>query len=75
MTEQKNRNTRKHQCATIAAGTFTIVTLLPISANAQPTDTLTEREVIRAVLQENQMLKAAAAKWEMMKARVPQARA
>ena len=75
MTEQKNRDTRKHHCATIAGGMFTVVALLAVSANAQPTGTLTEREVIRAVLQENQTLKAALAKWEMMKARVPQARA
>ena len=75
MTEQKNRDTRKHHCATIAFGIFTLVTLLAVRTNAQPTGTLTEREVIRAVLQENQTLKAAAAKWEMMKARVPQARA
>ena len=75
MTEQKNRDTRKHHCATIAAGMFKVVALLALSANAQATGTLTEREVIRAVLQENQTLKAAAAKWEMMKARVPQARA
>ena len=75
MTEEKNRDTRTHHCATIAAGMFTVVVLLPISANTQPTGTLTEREVVRAVLQENQTLKAAAAKWEMMKARVPQARA
>lgn len=73
MTEQKNSDTRKHHCATIAGGMF--VALLALSANAQPIGTLTEREVIRAVLQENQTLKAAAAKWEMMKARVPQARA
>ena len=75
MTEQKNRDTRKHHCATIAAGMFAVVALLAVSASAQPTGTLTEREVIRAVLQENQTLKAALAKWEMMKARVPQARA
>ena len=54
---------------------FTVIALLAVSANAQPTRSLTEREVIRAVLQENQTLKAALAKWEMMKARVPQARA
>ena len=59
MTEQKNRDTRKHHCATIAGGMFTAVALLAVSANAQPTGTLTEREVIRAVLQENQTLKAA----------------
>lgn len=75
MTEQKNRDTRKHHCATIAGCIFKVAALLALSANAQPTVILTERTVIRAVLQENQTLKAAAAKWEMMKARVPQARA
>ena len=75
MIEQKNHGTRKHHCATIAGGMFTVVVLLALSANAQPTGTLTEREVIRAMLQENQTLKAARAKWDMMKARVPQARA
>jgi outer membrane protein TolC len=75
MIEQKNRDTRKHHCVTIAAGLFEVVVLLALSANAQPTGTLTEREVTRAVLQENQTLKASLAKWEMMKARVPQARA
>ena len=75
MSEQKNRDTRKHHCATIAASTFTALAMLLVSANAQRTGTLTERQVIRAVLQENQTLKAALAKWEMMKARVPQAKA
>ncbi|HEY5766331.1 MAG TPA: TolC family protein [Candidatus Udaeobacter sp.] len=75
MTEQKNCNIRKHHYAIIAGGMFKVVALLALSANAQPVGTLTERELIRAVLQENQTLKAAAAKWEMMKARVPQARA
>jgi outer membrane protein, heavy metal efflux system len=36
---------------------------------------LSQRELISVVLRDNQMLKAALAKWEMMKARVPQARA
>ena len=75
MTEQKNRGTRKHYWATIVAGTFTVVALQAVSADAQPADALTEREVISAVLQGNQTLKAALAKWEMMKARVPQVRA
>jgi outer membrane protein TolC len=75
MTEQKDYDTPKQQCATIPTSMFTVVALLAVSANAQPNNSLTEREVIRAVLQENQMLKAAAAKWEMMRARVPQARA
>jgi outer membrane protein, heavy metal efflux system len=34
-----------------------------------------QRELIATVLRDNQTLKAAVAKWEMMKARVPQARA
>ena len=34
-----------------------------------------QRELISVVLRDNQKLKAAVAKWEMMKARVPQARA
>jgi outer membrane protein, heavy metal efflux system len=36
---------------------------------------LPQREVISVVLRDNQTLKAGLAKWEMMKARVPQARA
>jgi outer membrane protein TolC len=75
MAQQKNRHSRKHPSATIAGGMFKLVVLFSLSANAQPTGTLTEREVIRAVLQENQTLKAVLAKWEAMKARVPQARA
>ena len=75
MAQQKNRHTRKHPSATIAGGMFKLVVLFSLSANAQPAGTLTEREVIRAVLQENQTLKAVLAKWEAMKARVPQARA
>ena len=54
---------------------FTVVALSAVSANAQPTGTFTEAQVIRAVLRDNQTLKAAVAKWEAMKARVPQARA
>ena len=75
MAQQKNRHSRKHPSATIAGGMFKLVVLFSLSANAQPAGTLTEREVIRAVLQENQTLKAVLAKWEAMKARVPQARA
>ena len=75
MSEHKNRDTSKHHCATIDIVIFTLLAALAVSANAQSTGSLTERELIRAVLQENQTLKAALAKWEMMKARVPQARA
>jgi outer membrane protein TolC len=73
MSQRKNAGIAKWHCATIAAAIFTLVTLFTFSARAQ--GTLTEREVIRAVLRDNQTLKATAAKWEMMKARVPQARA
>jgi cobalt-zinc-cadmium efflux system outer membrane protein len=75
MNEQKNREIRKDQCATTAAGMFAVVVLWAVSAHAQPTGSLTERAVIRAVLRDNQTLKAALAKWEATKARVPQARA
>jgi outer membrane protein, heavy metal efflux system len=75
MSEHKNRDTSKHRCATIDIVIFTLLAALAVSANAQSTRSLTERELTRAVLQENQTLKAALAKWEMMKARVPQARA
>ena len=73
MSERKNAGMAKRYCATIAISFFTVVALFTVSARAQ--GTLTEREVIRAVLRDNQTLKATAAKWEMMKARVPQARA
>jgi outer membrane protein TolC len=59
----------------IAAAIFTIVAAFTLSVRAQGTGTLTERDVVRAVLRENQTLKATAAKWEAMKARVPQAKA
>jgi outer membrane protein TolC len=75
MSEQRNRDIRKHHCATIACGMFTVVALSAVSANAQLTGTFTETQVIRAVLRDNQTLRASLAKWEAMKARVPQARA
>ena len=75
MSERKNADVAKSHCTTIAAATFMLVALLTSSARAQRTGALTEGEVIRALLRDNQTLKAAVAKWEMMKARVPQARA
>ena len=39
------------------------------------TERVSQQEVIAVVLHENPSIKAARAKWEMMKARVPQARA
>ena len=59
----------------IATAILTAAAAFTFSAKAQGTGTLTEREVVGAVLRENQTLKAALAKWEAMKARVPQARA
>ena len=38
-------------------------------------DTLSQHEMLSVVLRENPRLKAARAKWEMMKKRVPQAKA
>jgi len=61
--------------ATIAAAIFMVISLFTASARGQGTGALTVREVLRAVLLENQTLKAVLAKWEVMKARVPQARA
>ncbi len=58
----------------IATGVLAVAASV-LSVSAQGADTLAEREVVRVVLRENQTLKAALAKWEMMKARVPQARA
>jgi outer membrane protein TolC len=75
MSELKNPDLARRLCTTMAAPVFTVVVLCTVSATARETGTLTERDVLRAVLRDNQTLKAAAAKWEMMKARVPQARA
>ena len=74
MTERKTETANWHG-ATIAAAMFTVVALWTASAKAQGTGAFTEHEVVRAVLRDNQTLKAALAKWEAMKARVPQARA
>src|SRR6516162_5288852 len=75
MSERKNADMAAWHCAPIATAIFTFVALSTISAKAQGTGTLTQPEVLRAVFRENQTLKAALAKWEEMKARVPQARA
>jgi outer membrane protein TolC len=75
MSDLKNADLARRLCTTMAAPAFTAVVLCAVSATAQGTGSLTEREVLRAVLRDNQTLRAAAAKWEMMKARVPQARA
>lgn len=75
MSEQKSADTARWCYATIAAAIPAAIALFTVAASAQETRGLTERDVIRSVLRDNQTLKAAAAKWEMMKARVPQARA
>jgi cobalt-zinc-cadmium efflux system outer membrane protein len=75
MSKWKDVEIAKWDCAKVAAAILTVVAAFTVSVTAQGTGTLTEREVIRAVLRENQTLKAALAKWEMMKARVPQAKA
>ena len=75
MSEQKSADTAKWCYATIAAAISAAIALFTVSASAQESRGLTERDVIRAVLRDNQTLKAALARWEIMKARVPQARA
>jgi cobalt-zinc-cadmium efflux system outer membrane protein len=75
MSEFENTDIAKWHCAKIAAAILAVASASTVSARAQGAETLTEREVVRGVLRENQTLKAALAKWEMMKARVPQARA
>ena len=54
---------------------LTLAGLLALSVNSVGAETLTQEEAIAAVLRANPALKAARARWEMMKARVPQARA
>ena len=75
MSEQKSADTARWCYATIAAAISAAIALFTVSASAQESRGLTERDVIRAVLRDNQTLKAALARWEIMKARVPQARA
>ncbi len=75
MSKRKDADIAKWHYAKIAAAILAVASASTVSATAQGAETLTEREVVRAVLRENQTLKAALAKWEMMKARVPQARA
>jgi outer membrane protein, heavy metal efflux system len=75
MSELTNADLAKWHCTRIAAAVFMLSALFSVSARAHGSGALTEGEVIRAVLRDNRTLKAAVAKWEMMKARVPQARA
>jgi cobalt-zinc-cadmium efflux system outer membrane protein len=75
MSKQKSAYRKKWRGVTSVVAIFAVVALLASSARAQRTGSLTEGEVIRAVLRDNQTLKAALAKWEATKARVPQARA
>ena len=61
--------------ARIAVGIIAATAAFTLSAKERPTDNLTEPEVMSAVLRDNESVKATRAKWEMMKARVPQAKA
>ncbi|MCX6967589.1 MAG: TolC family protein [Verrucomicrobia bacterium] len=49
--------------------------LLPLGPALAGAETLSKNELLRTALCENQRLKAARARWEMMKQRVPQAKA
>ena len=75
MSELENTDPGKCQSVPVAAAVSIVIAMFTVSASAQGTRSLAERDLIRAVLRDNQILKAAVAKWEMMKARVPQARA
>lgn len=60
---------------TLGAAILATAATFSLTAGGQETDTLTQGEVVSAVLRDNASIKAMRAKWEMMKARVPQARA
>jgi cobalt-zinc-cadmium efflux system outer membrane protein len=55
----------------ILVGIVSTMLALPFCATAD--DILSQREMVRRALRDNASIKAARAKWEMMKARVPQA--
>jgi outer membrane protein TolC len=55
-----------------SCSTFVVLVALGVAAGGE---TLSERQVISTVLRDNPVLKSSRAKWEMMKARVPQAKA
>ena len=72
------RKGHRRRGRTLVKNVATLLTLtgaVTLSIAAEGTGTLKEREVVSTVLRENQTLKAALAKWEAMKARVPQASA
>ena len=54
---------------------FFALALLPLSPALAGAETFSKDEVLRTALRDNPSLKAARARWEMMKQRVPQARA
>ena len=54
---------------------FFALALLPLSPALAGAETLSKDELLRTALRDNQSLKAARARWEMMKQRVPQTKA
>jgi outer membrane protein, heavy metal efflux system len=50
-----------------------VSTILALPVCATGADILSQREIVKSALRDNASIKAARAKWEMMKARVPQA--
>ena len=55
--------------------TLAAIGLMSVPIAPAADDILSERETVKSALRYNASIKAARAKWEMMKARVPQARA
>jgi outer membrane protein, heavy metal efflux system len=55
--------------------TLVAIGLMSVPIPAAAADVLSEREIVKSALGDNASIKAARAKWEAMKARVPQARA
>jgi outer membrane protein, heavy metal efflux system len=55
--------------------TLAAIGLMSVPIPAAAADVLSEREIVKSALRDNASIKAARAKWEAMKARVPQARA
>lgn len=59
----------------IATAILSVAAACTLSIRAHGAGTLAERDVVNAVLRENPRIKAARAKWDAMKKRVPQAKA
>ncbi len=73
--ELVNAERRHRQAMKLGISLVSLIAILAGVSDAAAGDRLLQREVVTVVLRENPRLKAAQSKWEMMKKRVPQARA